>query len=224
MKNILVTGGTGFIGSHTCLALLEKGFQVHIIDSFENSSNKVVERILQIYNNKKIILNSNLNFYKGNLRDKDFIRDVFCKIKKNNVKIDGVIHFAGFKSVSESIIKPLMYWHTNLIATINLLEIMEEFHCNNLVFSSSAAVYVPNENFLLKESSKIGPINPYGNTKHSIEILLQDLFKSSAKKWKLAALRYFNPIGAHSSGLLGEDPKDIPNNIFPLITNTALPL
>ncbi len=222
MKNILVTGGTGFIGSHTCLALLEKGYCVYIIDSFENSSNKVVERIIQIYTSKKNSVNTNLQVFKGNLRDKDFIRDVFLKIKKNNQKIDGVIHFAGFKSVSESIINPLLYWRNNLIGTINLLEVMAEFNCNNLVFSSSASVYVPNEKYLLNESSKIGPTNPYGNTKHTIEIILKDLFKSSAKRWKLASLRYFNPIGAHSSGLLGEDPKDIPNNIFPLITNTAL--
>ena len=134
MKNILVTGGAGYIGSHTCLNLLERGFNVFIIDSFENSSQKVIERILEIYksgnNNPNIIL----EVFKGNLCDKKFIQDVFSEIIKKNQQIDGVIHFAGFKSVAESIIKPLSYWRNNVIATINLLEIMDEFNCKSLVF------------------------------------------------------------------------------------------
>ena len=222
MKNILVTGGCGFIGSHTCLNLLEKGFNVFIIDSFQNSSEKVIERILEIYKSGNNNPNINLQVFKGNLCDKKFIKDFFLEITKKNKEIDGVIHFAGFKSVSESIIKPLSYWRNNVVGTINLLEIMDQFNCKNLVFSSSATVYQPMDNLILKETSKLEPINPYGNTKYTIEILLKDLFKSSVKNWKLASLRYFNPIGAHSSGLLGEDPKDTPNNIFPLIANTAL--
>jgi len=222
MKNILVTGGAGFIGSHTCLNLLERGFRVFIIDSFDNSSKKVIEKIEETYKciNKKRIVN--LQVFIGNLCDKDFVTNVFKEITKQNMQINGVIHFAGLKAVAESIIKPLSYWRNNVIGTINLLEIMDQFNCKNLVFSSSATVYHPMDNLILKETSKLEPINPYGNTKYTIEILLKDLFKSSVKNWKLASLRYFNPIGAHSSGLLGEDPKDTPNNIFPLITNTAL--
>ena len=222
MKNILVTGGAGFIGSHTCLNLLEKGFNVFIIDSFQNSSEKVIKRILEIYKSGNNNPNINLEVFKGNLCDKKFIKDVFFEITKKNKEINGVIHFAGFKSVAESIIKPLSYWRNNLIGMINLLEIMDEFNCKSLVFSSSATVYEPKENLILNESSGLGPINPYGSTKYTIEKLLKDLFKSSVNSWKLACLRYFNPIGAHSSGLLGEDPKDTPNNIFPLIANTAL--
>ncbi len=222
MKNILVTGGAGYIGSHTCLTLLEKGFKVFIIDSFKNSSHKVIERILEVYKSSNKNSNINLEVFKGDLCDKDFIKDVFRKIIKENKEINGVIHFAGFKAVAESINKPLSYWRNNFIGTINLLDIMEEFNCDNLVFSSSATVYKPNDNLILEESSRLGPINPYGNTKYTIELLLKDLFKSSIKNWKFASLRYFNPIGSHSSGLLGEDPKHTPNNIFPLIANTAL--
>jgi len=222
MKNILVTGGAGFIGSHTCLNLLEKDFNVFVIDSFQNSSEKVIKRILEIYKSGNNNPNINLKVFKGNLCDKKFIKDVFLEITKDNKEIDGVIHFAGFKSVAESIINPLSYWRNNLIGTINLLEIMDEFNCTSLVFSSSATVYKPKDNLILNESSGLGPINPYGSTKYTIEILLKDLFKSSFNYWKFACLRYFNPIGAHSSGMLGEDPKDTPNNIFPLIANTAL--
>ena len=221
MKNVLVTGGAGFIGSHTCLNLLEKGFKVFIIDSFENSSEEVIDRILEICKYGNNNPNIRLEVFKGSLCDKKFIKDVFYQITKENKQINGVIHFAGFKAVTESIIKPLSYWRNNVIGTINLLEIMDEFNCKSLVFSSSATVYEPKDNLILKESSRLGPINPYGSTKYTIEILLKDLFKSSIEEWKLGCLRYFNPIGAHSSGLLGEDPKDTPNNIFPLINNTA---
>ncbi len=224
VKNIIVTGGGGFIGSHTCLALLEKGYNLFVIDSFENSSLKSIDRLLEIYKSKKYNPKINLKLFRGSLCNKEFIKGVFETVKKEKKEIDGVIHFAGLKAVAESILKPLLYWRNNLIGTINLLDIMEEFNCYNLVFSSSATVYQSKNNFLLKESSELGPINPYGNTKYTIEVILKDLFKSSFTKWKFASLRYFNPIGAHESGLLGEDPKDIPNNIFPLIINTALGL
>ena len=154
--------------------------------------------------------------------NKSFLEKVFKIIILKNRSIDGVIHFAGVKSVSESIKNQFFYWRTNLLGTINLLEIMSKYNCTNFVFSGSATVYNQTENFLLNEKSALGPINPYGNTKLSVEILLKDIFQSSNKDFKFASLRYFNPIGAHPSGLIGEDPVGIPNNIFPLITNTAL--
>ncbi len=222
MKNILVTGGAGFIGSHTCLVLIENGYKVFVIDSFENSSPKSIEKVMEIYKSKNNANNEIIEIFEGSLCDKTFLMDVFSSLKKLNIKIDGVIHFAGLKAVAESINNPLLYWKNNLIGSINLLDIISKFDCENFVFSSSATVYKAKKDSLLKESSKISPINPYGNTKNSIEILMRDVFNSSNKKWKFASLRYFNPIGAHESGLIGEDPKGIPNNIFPLITNTAL--
>lgn len=222
MKNILVTGGAGFIGSHTCMVLIDKGYKIFVIDSFENSSPKSIDRVIEIYNLKNKKSNASIEIFKGNLLDKNFLIEVFSNLEKANKRIDGVIHFAGIKAVAESVFNPLMYWRVNVNGTINLLEVMSKFNCYNLVFSSSATIYKSEEHSLLKESSEIKPINPYGNTKYAVEVLLKDLYKSSNKKWKLATLRYFNPIGAHESGLLGEDPIGVPNNIFPLINNTAL--
>lgn len=221
MKSILLTGGAGFIGSHTCLALLEKGYKVYVIDSFVNSSPKSLERVLKIYEKKHHNANSNLTICKGDLRDKNFVKKVFSNIYNVNKRIDGVIHFAGVKSVLESQKKPLLYWNTNVLGTLNLLEIMNSYNCFNFVFSSSATVYAQSKNLLLNEESEIGPINPYGNTKLTVEKLLEDIFKSQENECKFASLRYFNPIGAHCSGLLGENPVGISNNIFPLIINTA---
>ena len=222
--NIIVTGAAGFIGSHTCLVLLEKGHNVIALDSFENSSPKSLERVLEIYRINSNNQMHNLKIFKGNLCDKSFVKEVFKSLLSANKNIDGVIHFAGLKSVAESIINPLIYWETNVLGTINLLDNMMEFNCENIVFSSSATVYKQKHGKLLKENCKVGPINPYGNTKLTIELILKDVFKSSPKFWKIASLRYFNPIGAHESGLIGEDPCGVPNNIFPLMTNTALGL
>ena len=224
MKNILVTGGAGFIGSHTCLVLLEKGYKIFVIDSFENSSPRSLARVLELHKKKTNKSIDQLKIFKGNLCDKNFLREVFKFIGNLNKKIDGVIHFAGLKSVTNSILNPLLYWRTNVLGTINLLDIMKEYNCDNFVFSSSATIYDQKENILLKENGKLSPINPYANTKFTIEMILKDLSKSSSKSLKIASLRYFNPIGAHESGLIGEYPKGIPNNIFPLITNTALGL
>ena len=221
MKSILVTGGAGFIGSHTCLVLLEKGYKVFVIDSFENSSPKSLEKVLKILHQKNNLKN-NLEVFEGNLCDKKFLDQVFSSIHKYNHKIDGVIHFAGVKSTYESTINPLFYWKTNVLGTINLLEIMYKYSCNNLVFSSSATIYNQNKNLKIKEKFELAPVNPYGNTKFALEIFLNDLFKSPRNNLSLASLRYFNPIGAHESGLIGEDPKNTPNNIFPIITNTAI--
>ncbi len=221
MKNILVTGGAGFIGSHTCLLLLERGYDVYVVDSFINSSPKSLEKVLEINKSKKNHFQNKLKVFQGDLLDKNFLNNVFLNLTKINQKIDGVIHFAGLKSVSESVSEPLKYWETNVNGTINLLLMMEKFNCNKLVFSSSATVYAQSDNALLSEKSSIKPINPYGSTKLTIEYILRDIFNSSNERPNFASLRYFNPIGAHSSGLIGEDPKGKPNNIFPLILNTA---
>ena len=222
MKNILVTGGAGFIGSHTCLLLLEKGYEVHVVDSFVNSSPKSLDKILEIIKLKNSSIDPKLNIYNGDLRDKKFLENLFFDLHKNNKKIDGIIHFAGLKSVSESVKYPLLYWEVNVIGSINLLEIMKKYNCNTFVFSSSATLYVQKENSLLSESSELNPINTYGKTKLTIEIILKDIFEASITNLKMASLRYFNPIGAHFSGLIGENPVGKPNNIFPLILNTAL--
>jgi len=217
MKKILVTGGCGFIGSHTCLALLEKNYKIVVIDSMVNSVSIALERVKKLSTNK-----DNLSLFRGDLRDIDFVREVFSKAKSDNQPISAVIHFAGLKSVCESIDQPIKYWDNNVNATINLIHVMEENDCNTIVFSSSATIYAIKDNLPIKESSELQAINPYGNTKIVIEKLLSDLYKSSPKSWRISSLRYFNPIAAHGSGLIGEDPRGIPNNVFPLIMQVAI--
>ena len=218
MKTILVTGGTGFIGSHTSLVLLEMGYELFIVDSLVNSDEDVIQKI----NNISKQTNDKLHFYKGDLRDKNFLKKVFNEAFKMLKPIEAVIHFAGLKAVGESVSEPIKYWSNNVYGTINLLELMKDFNCNTLIFSSSATVYGLSDNNKLSEDSKIEPINPYGSTKNAIENFLRDCYKSENDKWKIINLRYFNPIGAHPSGLIGENPKGVPNNIFPLINKVAL--
>ena len=222
MKNILVTGGAGFIGSHTCLSLLERGYKVFVIDSFKNSNPIALERVLEIFKMQKNDLSEKLKIFKCDLRDKVLLENIFCEIFRDFKEIHGVIHFAGLKAVSESVSYPLQYWNVNVLGTINLLDLMQKYDCNTFVFSSSATIYAQSDNSLLSEDSPVNPINPYGTTKLTIERLLADLFSSSNKSAKFASLRYFNPIGAHSTGLIGENPIGKPNNIFPLIVNAAL--
>ena len=221
MKKILVTGGSGFIGSHMCLLLLERGYKVLAVDSFHNSSPNSLDNVLEICDKKKSTLRNNLNLIKSDLRDKKSIQKIFKVSKKDGEVIQGVIHFAGIKSVSESVRNPLLYWHTNLTITINLLQVMSENNCKTIVFSSSATVYGKSEKKLIKESDPLKPINPYGNSKYATELILNDAYQSSEREWSISNLRYFNPIGNHESGLIGECPLLSPTNIFPLILNVG---
>ena len=218
----MVTGGLGYIGSHTCINLLAKGYHLIVIDSLINSSKVVVDKIMQI---SKIPLEksqSYFSFIKGDLRDKDFLNNVFKNYCNKDEKIDAVIHFAGLKSVVESTMLPLKYWDFNVTSTINLLKVMENYKCFRFVFSSSATIYGAKEtNISIKENDPIKPINTYGKTKEVIENILESLVNIHNNRWRIAVLRYFNPIGAHDSGLIGENPIITPTNIVPIINKVA---
>lgn len=206
---ILVTGGTGYIGSHTVIELLNSGYEVVIIDNFSNSDSSVLDKLSMITDKK-------FTFYEGDACDKKFLEDVFSK-----EKIDAVIHFAGYKAVGESVEKPLMYYRNNIDSTLSLLEVMEKNNVYNFVFSSSATVYGKPHVLPIKESFPLSATNPYGYTKLMIEQILKDLSNSN-NKWNIVLLRYFNPIGAHESGLIGEEPNGVPNNIMPYIMRVAI--
>lgn len=207
---ILVTGGAGYIGSHTCVELLNAGYEVVILDNFYNSSPEVLNRIGELTSKK-------FDFYECDIRDRSGLDKVFSE-----QKIDAVIHFAGLKAVGESVAKPLEYYENNVGGTVTLCEAMRDAGCKKIVFSSSATVYGMNNPSPLKESMQIGgTTNPYGTTKYMIELILQDLYTSD-KDWSIALLRYFNPIGAHESGRIGENPNGIPNNLMPYITQVAV--
>ena len=222
MKTVLLTGGAGFIGSHTCLSLLESGYEVIVVDSLINSSAKSLEKILEIFSTRKKYIKDKLHFYNFDLRNTEALNEIFSEFIARGKSIQNVIHFAGLKAVGESIDNPLDYWDTNINATISLLDAMQRFNCRTIVFSSSATIYgLYNNNSPIKENSPIHPINPYGTTKASIEQLLYEIFQSSPSDWRVSNLRYFNPIGAHFSGLIGEDPSGVPNNIFPYICQVA---
>ncbi len=205
---ILVTGGCGYIGSHTCIELLENNYQVVIIDNLSNSKKGVIDKI-------KKITNKDLTYYEGDVCDKDLLNKIF-----DQEKIDAVIHFAGYKAVGESVKLPLKYYHNNLCSTITLCEVMASHNVKKLVFSSSATVYGSPKTLPIKEDFPLSTTNPYGTTKLMIEKILKDLYTSD-NEWSIAVLRYFNPIGAHSSGLIGENPNDIPNNLMPYIIKVA---
>lgn len=208
MCKILVTGGAGFIGSHTCVELLESGYEVIILDNLCNSKEESVNRIEQITGKK-------VKFYKTDMLDLDGMAEIF---EKN--EISAVIHFAGLKAVGESVEKPLEYYHNNITGTINLLRVMKRYGCKTIVFSSSATVYGVNNKAPYTEDMPTSATNPYGYTKVMIEQILHDLTVPDSE-WSVAALRYFNPIGAHKSGLIGEDPNGIPNNLVPYIAQVA---
>ena len=210
---ILITGGAGYIGSHTLISLAKAGYDFVVFDNLSNSSKKSIKRVEKII--KKTIA-----FEKGDIRNKKDLNKVFKKYK-----IDSVIHFAGLKAVGESVSEPLKYYDNNIVGTLRLLEVMKKHKCKKIVFSSSATVYneVDAQNYTpLKENFPTGATtNPYGRTKYFIEEILKDLYTSD-NDFKIAILRYFNPVGAHESGTIGEDPNGIPNNLMPFITQTAV--
>jgi len=206
---ILVTGGAGYIGSHAVVELLNHNYEVVIIDNFSNSNVSCLENIRKI-------TNKDFDFYEGDVSNKDLLIKIF-----DNHNIEAVIHFAGFKAVGESVSDPLKYYQNNLISTLNLLEVMNKYGCYQLVFSSSATVYGNPEKLPLQEDFPLCTTNPYGTTKLMIEQILQDLSKSQ-EKWSIVLLRYFNPIGAHESGFIGENPNGIPNNLMPYIMKVAI--
>ena len=207
--SILITGGAGFIGSHTCVEMLNSGYDVVVVDNLDNSSSESLDRVEKITGKK-------VKFYKEDVRNREALRKIFTENS-----IEAVIHFAGLKAVGESVREPIMYYDNNLINTLVLLETMNEFGVKKIVFSSSATVYGVATEMPLVEGMPLGAINPYGRTKLFIEHILTDIYAAD-KDWCVALLRYFNPIGAHKSGLIGEDPKGIPNNLMPYITQVAI--
>ncbi|WP_456433347.1 UDP-glucose 4-epimerase GalE [Nitratifractor sp.] len=207
MKRIFVTGGAGYIGSHTCVELLDAGYDVTIYDNLSNAHEGVIDRIGQITGKRP-------RFVQGDIRDTQALRQALPGH-------DAVIHFAGLKAVGESVEKPLMYYDNNVSGTIRLLEAMEEASIRTIVFSSSATVYGEPEFLPFTETHPLRTTNPYGQTKLVIEEILRDLYRSDGR-WRISILRYFNPVGAHESGLIGEDPEGIPNNLMPFIAQVAV--
>jgi len=207
--SILVTGGAGFIGSHTVVELLKENKDVIVVDNLSNSKREALDRVEEI-------TGKSLTFYKTDLLNKKEMDDIFSKHD-----VEAVIHFAGFKAVGESVEKPLSYYHNNITGTIYLCELMKKHGVYNIVFSSSATVYGDPHEVPIKENFSLSATNPYGRTKLFIEEILRDLHVSD-DNWNVALLRYFNPVGAHKSGRIGEDPNDIPNNLMPYITQVAV--
>lgn len=205
---ILITGGAGYIASHTNLELLNAGYDVVVVDNLSNSSKEAINRVEKI-------TGKTIKFYKNDILDKEALERIF-----NHEQIDMVIHFAGLKAVGESCRLPLQYFKNNVSGTINLLEVMDKFDIKNLVFSSSATVYGDPKTVPITEEFPLSATNPYGRTKLMIEDILRDLYAADSK-WNIAILRYFNPIGAHESGEIGEDPNGIPNNLVPYIAKVA---
>jgi len=206
---ILVTGGSGYIGSHTCLELLNEGHEIIVVDNLSNSKIESIKRV-QTITGKDII------FYEADILDKEQLNRIFSQHK-----IDAVIHFAGLKAVGESVEKPLEYYHNNVSGTLSLCEVMKAHNVKNIVFSSSATVYGDPVSVPITEEFALQATNPYGRTKLFIEKILQDIYRAD-NAWNIVLLRYFNPVGAHKSGMIGEDPNGIPNNLMPFISQVAV--
>ena len=208
--NILVTGGAGYIGSHTCVELLESGYEVVVVDNLCNSNPKSLERVQEL-------TGKSVKFYEGDVRDEELLRKIFAENE-----IAAVIHFAGLKAVGESVAQPWRYYDNNLNSTLVLTKVMGEAGCKNIIFSSSATVYSGDNEMPLRETSRTGNCtNPYGWTKYMTEQILSGMAKADPQ-WSIVLLRYFNPVGAHKSGTMGEDPRGIPNNLMPFITQVAV--
>ena len=207
--SILVTGGAGFIGSHTCVELLNEGYEIVVVDNLINSSRESIKRVEQI-------TGKHISFYEVDLLDKAALSNVF-----DRENIESVIHFAGLKAVGESVQKPLEYYHNNITGTLNLCDVMRNHGVKEIVFSSSATVYGNPKTVPIKEDFPLSVTNPYGRTKLMLEEIFRDLAVPD-KDWKIILLRYFNPIGAHKSGMIGENPRGIPNNLLPYITQVAI--
>lgn len=211
-KNILVTGGAGYVGSHTTLQLLLGGYKVVVIDNLDNSSEEAITRVAKLAGE----YGGNLTFHKIDLLDKEAMEKLFL-----STEFDAVIHFAGLKAVGESVAKPLLYYKNNIVGTLNLLEMMISQGCKKLVFSSSATVYGQPKEVPCTEDFPICAMNPYGRTKLFIEEICRDVHRADPE-WKIILLRYFNPVGAHPSGFIGEDPRGIPNNLMPFVQQVAV--
>ncbi len=209
MQNILITGGAAYIGSHTCVELLAAGYDLVVIDNFSNSKPDVLRRVEQISGRT-------LTFEEVDIRDRGALRDVF-----RHHAIDAVIHFAGLKAVGESVAQPLRYYDNNISGSVALFEVMAESGVKTLVFSSSATVYGDPDSVPIREDFPLSATNPYGRSKLMLEEILRDLSRSD-ETWHIALLRYFNPVGAHESGIIGEDPNGLPNNLMPYITQVAV--
>lgn len=207
--SVLVTGGAGYIGSHTCVEMIKSGYDVVVVDNLSNSKIESIKRVEKIVGKK-------IKFYEADVCDEAALDKIF-----NENKIDCVIHFAGLKAVGESCEKPLEYYSNNIVSTLSLCSVMRKYNVKKIVFSSSATVYGVAKTMPLVEDMPLGAINPYGRTKLFIEHILKDLY-SSDNEWSVVLLRYFNPIGAHESGTIGEDPKGIPNNLMPFIAQVAV--
>lgn len=206
---ILVTGGAGYIGSHTCVELLTAGYDLVVVDNFSNSSRESLKRVEQI-------AGKSVDFIEGDIRERDLLRSVFARFE-----IEAVIHFAGLKAVGESVAMPLRYYDNNVLGSVALFEVMAECGCKRLVFSSSATVYGDPERVPIKEDFPLSTTNPYGTSKLMVENILRDVITSDSE-WSIALLRYFNPVGAHESGLIGEDPNGMPNNLMPFVAQVAV--
>ena len=216
MAQLLITGGAGFIGSHTTLVLLEAGHELLVFDDFSNSSPIALDRVRELAGPAAA---SRLRQMQGDIRNPTDLEQAFTKAPHG---IDAVIHFAGLKAVGESVQKPLLYWDVNVAGSRSLLAAMEAHECRTLVFSSSATLYGYPEVVPIPETAPIAPINPYGHTKAAVERMLGDLHASAPDSWRIACLRYFNPVGAYPSGRIGENPLGIPNNLFPFMSQVAV--